>query len=185
MIPPNIPIQNFQNETKWLLTGVSNGIDLKRMSTAEGRRDFPPGVSGSQMAWENDTCFLEVPFDKDSPPDYTYLLTFRAELKLADLRAVGDAGFSGNYYGKDHEFSQNLFIENAPEYTEAGCHGLLRYSAAALKQDDSRKEVLSLFPPALERLVLVKVEPIGRNSPSVPISFFDGESGFTDQFYTD
>lgn len=167
MFPTNIPFQNFQHETKWLLTGVSNGIDLRRMSIADGRRDFPAGVSGSHMAWQDKTCFLEVPFDRSAPPPSTYLLTFTGELNLADLRSVGDAAFSGNFYGTNHGYSRDVFIENIPDYTEAGCHGILRYSAPAWAQTNSHEEVVALFPSALERLSLVQVEPIGPDSPRI------------------
>jgi hypothetical protein len=184
MFPPNIPFQNFQQETKWLLTGVSNGIDLRRMSIAAGRRDFPADVSGSHMAWQDKTCFTEVPFDRAAPPPFTYLLTFKGELNLADLRSVGGAAFSGNFYGTNHEYSREVFLENIPEYTEAGCHGFLRYSAPALAQTNSHEEVVALFPSARQQLSLVQVEPIGSDSPPVPINLFDGSIRSSDEFYT-
>src|SRR5258706_241632 len=73
MLPAGTEIRESTYTTFWLLTGVAGGIDLNRMSTAS-RRDFPAGVSGSQMGLLPETCFVEVPFFQ--PPPFSYLLGF-------------------------------------------------------------------------------------------------------------
>jgi len=179
MNPSGIAITQGHYQTHWLLTGVKDGIDLQRMSTAD-RRDFPVGVSGSHMASERETCLIEVPFAQ--PPPFSYILTFNSDLTLADYRSAGDANFSGQLYSDHHGYSQEVFIENSGEFAKAGCDGLLRYSAAAMKQTEM-KEVFGLFPEARSKLSLVSIEPIGDSSPPVPIIHFDGTSGLSEQFY--
>jgi hypothetical protein len=132
MYPANVNIVDSEYTAYWLLTGVSAGIDLNRMSTASERRDFPAGVSGSHMALRADTCFTEVAVTEETP--FSYLLTFRAKVKEADLRCAGDAAFSGQYYDKDHGYSQEVFIQNSGEFASLGCDCLHHYSAAVKQQ---------------------------------------------------
>lgn len=180
MSPTGIKIQESKYTPNWLLTGVSGGIDLRRMSTAS-RRDFPSGVSGSQMALEPETCFLEVPFN--TPPPFSYLLTFEGCLREADMRSAGDAAFSGQFYDENHGYSQQVFESNSGELADLGCDCIHRYSAAALKSEGKFADVLSFLPSALPKLVLKKIEPIGSESPPVKITLWNGDVRSVEEFY--
>lgn len=173
MLPPGTEIRESTYTTFWLLTGVAGGIDLNRMSTAS-RRDFPAGVSGSQMGLQPETCFVEVPFSQ--PPPFSYLLGFTGTLKEADLRRAGDAAFSGRLYDSDHGYSQQIFQQCAPDYADHGCDCMHRFSFAIMRDTGRKEDVLSLFPSAREKLALVSVAPVGPGSPPVPITLFGGST---------
>jgi len=181
MYPPNIKIVESEYTAYWLLTGVAGGIYLNRMSTASDRRDFPAGVSGSHMALSADTCYLEVPVTEETP--FSYLLTFLVKVKEADLRCAGDAAFSGQYYDRDHGYSQDVFIQNSGEFASLGCDCLHHYSAAAKRQKGTHEDVLAMFPSALPKLELIGVEPLGNNSPPITITLFDGEQRSSEDYY--
>ncbi len=156
----------------WLLTGVEQCIDLNRMSTTD-RRDFPHGVSGSHMAVDRATCFLELRINQDAPPPKTYLLTFIGErLRYADYRYVPSANFSGQMYAPDYGYSQAVFQANSGAYAALEIDGLLRYSAPALALDSSRQEVVGLFPSARPKLTLKRIEHLGLFSPTIPVLLF-------------
>jgi hypothetical protein len=180
MIPSGIKIQNAVYTTKWLLTRVASGIDLNRMSTAS-RRDFPLGVSGSQMTLAPETCFLEVPFPE--PPPFSYLLTFECPIREADMRGAGDAGFSGQYYDPDHGYSQQVFIENSGEFAASGCDCLHRYSAAVKLKAGKLADVLSFFPSARSKIILKEIEPLGTGSPPIQVTLWQGEVRSSEEFY--
>ncbi len=168
----------------WLLTGVEQCIDLNRMSTTD-RRDFPRGVSGSHMAVERSTCFLELRIDPVAPPAKTYLLTFICgSLLYADYRHVPSASFSGQMYAPDHGYSQAVFQANSGEYAGLGIDGLLRYSAPSLAINNSRQEVVGLFSSARPKLTLKRIEHMGPFSPAVPVLLFGATESISSANYT-
>jgi hypothetical protein len=156
----------------WLLTGVEHCIDLNRMSTTD-RRDFPYGVSGSHMAVDRATCFLELHINPAAPPPKTYLLTLVGDsLRYADYRSVPSASFSGQMYAPEHGYSQSIFQTNSGEYAHIGLDGLLRYSAPALAINNSKQEVVGLFPSARPKLTLKSIEHLGLFSPAISVLLF-------------
>jgi hypothetical protein len=182
MIPPGIGFVDKEPKLFWLLKDVGEKIDLRWMSAAANRRDFPEDTRGSHMAEDEDTCFLEVKVRRDWPLRRTYLLCFTGKLRSADYRSMPSELFSGQMYGTGHDFSRFIFVENSGEFVGSGANSILRYSAAAYQVDDSLKHVFGLFPQALPQLELEWVEPIGVDSPPIPIVFFDGHKAMSSAF---
>ena len=141
----------------------------------------PKAFLGVIWHWIRKPVFLR--FRLHRPPAFSYLLTFKGTLTAADYRNAGDAQFSGKLYSEDHGFSQDAFIKNSGEFSAAGCDALLRYSAAAMTKTNEKREVLGLFPSAREKLSLVSIEALGDKSPPIPLTFFDGTTGSSEQFY--
>ncbi|HMP81249.1 MAG TPA: hypothetical protein PKA41_00915 [Verrucomicrobiota bacterium] len=172
MTPPGIITAQDSFTLYWLLTGVGACIDLNRMSTT-ARRDFPAGVSGSHMALKRETCFLELRIEQQSPPSGTYLLTLTAsDLKYADYRSVPSQSFTGQMYSPDPGYSQQVFIDNSGKFAALSVEGLLHYSAPAYGLDKSLADVLGLFPAARHKLKLDRIEPLGLESPPIPVLLF-------------
>lgn len=138
-------------ELFWGLTGISGfPIDLNRMSTAKRRRDFPQGISGSHMADDPRTCFEELNIDSASPPPRTFLLKFKGELEVNDMREVDSSHFSGEYYhGQD--YSREVFVEYSGQL--ANCDAIVRYSAPLIRKGE-KANVFALMPSAREKLTL-------------------------------
>jgi hypothetical protein len=184
MIPEGIIPSEGSFTLYWLLTGVAHCIDLNRMSTTD-RRDFPNGVSGSHMALDRSTCFLELHIDPLTPPPRTYLLTLDGQsLRYADYRSVPSASFSGQMYAPEHGYSQTIFQSSSGEYAGLGLDGLLRYSAPALAFNNSRQEVVGLFPSARPKLTLRRIEHLGLESPAIPVLLFGATETVSSANYT-
>lgn len=165
----------------WLVTGVSEVIDLNRMSTGS-RRDFPNGVSGSHMAGDRETPFREVPFN--TPPPNSYLLRFDADLIVEDYRANKDPNFDEQMYGPAQDYSQQVFIANSGEFAQRGINAIVRYSAPS-KALGILSDVYGIFPSARSNLMLREIEPVGPNSPPIKIRLFDDtQDRMTSDFYS-
>jgi hypothetical protein len=173
MNPSGITTGERDFEFSWLLTGVSKGIDLNRMSTAS-RRDFPLGVSGSHMALSPETPFREIQFADDKTPPNSFLLTMTGRLLYGDYTTIPDPVFSGKYYDADHGYSQEVFIENSGEYEALGLDTLLRLSFPA-HQLGLREIVGAMLPSARAKLRIAHIKPLETGSPPVPVYLF-GES---------
>ena len=182
MIPPSITFIDREPKLFWLLKEVKDKIDLRWMSAAANRRDFPEGTRGSHITEDEDTCFLEVKVRRDAPPDRTYLLCFLRKLRTADYRSVPSESFSGQMYGTGHDFSHLIFVENSGEFVGSGANSILRFSAPAYQADGRLKHVFGLFPEALPQLNLEWVEAIGIYSPAIPIVLFDGHEALSTAF---
>jgi hypothetical protein len=168
---------------KWLLTGVSEGIDMGWMPTREGRRDFGVGISGFQGAAEPKTCFTELKIIPTSPPPFTYLVTLTGNLKGLDIRSAGDHIFSGDYYNKDRTKSQAIINANATFINSEGYQILIRISAAAKEVFGTYETVFSIFPSAIPYLGIQTVEPLGESSPPIEIRWPDGKKETSDNYY--
>ncbi|MDP1580972.1 MAG: hypothetical protein Q8M02_11880 [Candidatus Didemnitutus sp.] len=158
----------------WLLKNVPDRIDLNWMSIAPNRRDFPPGTEGSHTSEDEETCFVEVSVSRDAPPPRTYLLQFVGTLKSADYRSVPSAEFTGLMYGPDQSYSREVFIYNSGEFKANGADSILHHSAARFQLDQGEWPVVALFPEARPKLNLEWVDPIGLESPEIPIVLFGG-----------
>jgi len=169
--------------TKWLVTGVANGIDMGRMSISSERRDFPPGISGRHTAEKPSVCYLELGVTPGALPPFSYILTLRASLKEFDIRPAGDAQFSGNYYNIDETISQTIVAQNRGFLESGHYDGLIRHSAAALATFDTKETVHALLPSAIGRFTIEKIEPLGGESPPVEIRWPDGRTESSIQYY--
>ena len=167
---------------QWLVTGVSAGIDMGRMSIASGRLDFGPGISGRHTAENPETCFRELEVTPASPPPFSYLITAEASLKEIDIRSAGDAVFSGNYYNSDETISQGIIEHNRPFLQSGNYDGVVRHSAAAYQKDMTYETVHALLPSAIDKTKIIKVEPLGANSPPVEIRWPDGRRDSTSSY---
>jgi hypothetical protein len=176
VIPEGIHFIDRELRLYWLLKNVGPRIDLNWMSTAPERRDFPAGTRGSHMAEEEEACFLEVNVRRDAPHPRTYLLGLSGSLRSADYRRVPSAEFSGLMYGLDQDYSRFIFQQNSGEYIESGADSILRYSAPAYQRSGRLCQVLGLFPEAAPKLKLEWVQPIGLDSPEIPIVLFNGNT---------
>ncbi len=173
MTPPYAGPTSVNTQLYWLITGVSGGIDLNRMSTSD-RRDFPQGVSGSHMAADPTTPFKEVRFTK--APAHSYLLAFDANLNVADCRRNTDPTLDEQLYGPTHDLSQQIFVRNTGEFQALGINGIVRWSAPCLAEG-IKADVYALLPEARQHLTLRSITPIGPNSPPVRIRLF-GEDDY-------
>lgn len=169
--------------TKWLVTGVANGIDMSRMSITADRRDFAPGISGRHTSEEEKTSFLELAVQPQAPPPFSYMLTLSAPLKEADICPAGDAVFSGLYYNNDETYSQRIVAHNKGFLESGNYDAIKRFSAAALKQENSYQKVHALFPSAIPKTRIEKIEPLGPDSPPVQIRWPDGKVESTSAYY--
>lgn len=172
--PEGIGFVDREVRLYWLLKTVRDRIDLNWMSIAPDRRDFPAGTEGSHTSEDEDICFIEVKVRRDAPPPRTYLLRLRGTLRSADYRSVPDPGFTGTMYGPDQNPSREIFIYNSGEFKASGADSILHYSAARLQQDKSEWPVVALFPEARPKLELEWIEPIGLESPEIPVVLFGG-----------
>jgi hypothetical protein len=160
----------------WLLKNVRDRIDLNWMSVAPNRRNFPAGTEGSHTSEDEDTCFIEVNVRRDAPPSHTYLLRFKGTLCSADYRSVPSADFTGRMYGSDQSYSREVFIYNSGEFRASGADSILHHSAARFQLDRSEWPVVALFPEARPKLTLEWLDPVGLESPEIPIVLFGGET---------
>lgn len=172
--PADIGYRDHDVALYWLLKRVGAKIDLNWMSVADDRRDFPAGTEGSHMSQDEDTCFLETNIRRDAPPARTYLLFLTGRLRSADYTKVASEKFSGQLYGANQIFSREVFISNSGEFRASGADSILRYSAARYQHDRSESPVVSLMPQSRGKLTLRWVEPIGPESPEIPIILTDG-----------
>jgi hypothetical protein len=180
---PGIATGEQTISAKWLVTGVSGGIDLGRMSVAPDRRDFGPGISGRQAAAEADTCFLELDVNPKSPPPFSYLVTFTGRVQAVDLRSAGDAAFSGAYYGRDVTPSQDIIEHNRAFLESGNFNAVIRYSAAAQHKRNTLEVVYAFLPSVTGVLEIQNIEPLGDNSPPVPIRWPNGKAENTKDYY--
>ena len=146
------------------------------MSVADDRRDFPAGTEGSHTSEDEDTCFIETKVRRDAPPARTYLLFLTGRLRSADYTPVPSERFSGQLYGADQISSRELFVANSGEFKASGADSILRYSAARHQIDLSERRVVSLMPKFRGKLTLQWVEPIGLESPDIPVVLANGNT---------
>jgi hypothetical protein len=152
----------------WLLKEVGDRIDLSFLGTKGDRRDYPPGCTGRHLAADEYTCFREVNVRRDMPPRRTYLLCFTGELCLADCLCVPSATFGGLLYDFDHFYSQHFFHTHSGVWVGNGANALRRHSAPLLARG-IEQSVVALFPEGIQKLKLEWIEPIGLESPDIPI----------------
>lgn len=169
--------------TKWLVTGVANGIDMSRMSIAAERRDFAPGISGRHTSEQERTSFLELAVQPEAPPPFSYMLTLSAPLKEADICPAGDAAFSGLYYNDDETISQSIVAQNKGFLDSGNYDAISRFSAAALREENSYQKVHALFPSAIPKTRIEKIEPLGPDSPPIQIRWPGGKFESTSDYY--
>lgn len=174
--PEGIGFVEREVQLYWLLKNVRDRIDLNWMSVAPNRRDFPAGTEGSHTSEDEETCFIEVNVRRDAPPPRTYLLRFTGILRSADYRCVPSAEFTGRMYGPDQSYSREVFIYNRGEFKSSGADSILHHSAARFQLDKSEWPVVALFPEARPKLKLEWVDPMGPESPEIPIVLFGGET---------
>ena len=86
-------------------------------------------------------------------------------------------------YAPEHGYSQQVFINNSGEFAAQGVEGLLRYSAPAYGLSKSLDEVLGLFPNARSKLTLTSIEPLGSESPPIPVLLFCASDPVSSKLY--
>ena len=132
MLPSGASVIKLDVQPFWGVTGTTQ-IDLRWMSTADGRRDLEKGKSGMFMALSEPKVVpaeLKLPQGQLEHPGF--LVQFQATLVVADYRKAGDARWSGKYYGPEYDFSRRVFSEAQPELEKSGCMGFVRKSAAMM-----------------------------------------------------
>ncbi len=157
-----------------ILTGIDGfSIDQNRMSTTDGRRDFPAGISGSHFADSPHTCLEELKIDWDSPPPHSHLLKYTGNLNLCDMREIDSPQFSGRYYhGRNN--SREIFTEHSGQL--AGCDAIVRHSAPLLFKGE-KANVFAVRPSARNKLTLVGLVPLdGSNEDPGIIPFGSADS---------
>ncbi|HVZ65091.1 MAG TPA: hypothetical protein VG936_11015 [Lacunisphaera sp.] len=175
-LPAGIEFVDRNVELYWLLKGVGSKIDLNWMSVADDRRDFPVGTEGSHTSQDEETCFIETKVRRDAPPARTYLLFLTGHLRSASYLSVPSERFSGQLYGANQLFSREVFVANSGEFRASGADSILRYSAARHQIDGSEWAVVSLMPQSRGKLTLQWIEPIGLESPAIPVVLDNGNT---------
>lgn len=154
-------------------TGMAHGYALNWMSTADDRRDWAKGISGSHLAAEPETCFRELGLTSPPYPDDSYRIVLRGNLRLLDLRCVQSSAFSGDYYSTDRSFSCQI-IERNRDYIESGHYdGILRYSQPLLA-NGQYSEVIALTPAAIGKLSAAEIYGLGNSTCQLTITWPDG-----------
>ena len=102
-----------------------------------------------------------------------YLVKFETTIKVAHYRKAGDAGWSGDYYGPEYNFSHQQFTEAKPELEKSGCMGFLRKSAAMMSGGEDG-DVLIVFPEATGSLAVKSIRPLGDPNAEATIKLPDG-----------
>lgn len=158
----------------WVGTGMACDYDLRRMSTAGGRRDFGNGISGSHTAFVPDTCFTELKIS-DPFPENSHLIRLTGSLKLLDIRHGSDdtSTFSGKYYSDDRQLSCDMIDANRGYLQSGGYQGILRFSKPILEQGKLH-EVVALLPEAIGFLDVQSVEPLNPAYKPIQIIGLDG-----------
>ena len=112
-----------------------------------------------------------------------FLVQFQATLVVADYRKAGDAGWSGKYYGPEYDFPRRVFSEAQPELEKSGCMGFVRKSAAMMNQGKSG-DVLVVLPPAIPRLEVLSITPLGDPNVNATITLPDGTTHPVQNYYS-